>query len=80
LSHHRPPKGKATGTLSVNSEPWSTVFVDGERVRETPLVGHRLTVGRHRVRLVNPVRKLETTRVVTVTRDTETRLSLELGK
>ncbi|MCA9670290.1 MAG: serine/threonine protein kinase [Myxococcales bacterium] len=65
---------KATGTLSVNSEPWSIVWVDGKRLRGTPLVKHRLTVGSHRVRLVHPPKKLSTTRRVFIRAGRDTAL------
>jgi serine/threonine-protein kinase len=67
------------GTLSVNSDPWSYVYIDGVRVRSTPLLRHRLTVGKHLVRLVNPVRKLEAKRRVLIREGRESRLSVELG-
>jgi hypothetical protein len=71
---------RAKGTLSVNSEPWSTVYVDGAKVGNTPLLGHPLPAGRHKVRLVNPVRKVSATRKVTIRPNRETRLSVELER
>ena len=73
-------KAKAMGRLSVNTEPWSTVFVDKARVGNTPLVGHALPVGQHVVELVNAAQKLRSVRTVTITADQETRLSVVLGK
>lgn len=32
-------------TLSVTSEPWGTVFLDGERIGETPIVGRVVAAG-----------------------------------
>jgi len=43
-----------TGTLQLNSHPWSEVYVDGEHVGRTPLRALALPVGRHTVRLENP--------------------------
>ena len=43
----------ASGTLRVNSRPWSEVFVDGRKVGTTPQLAINLTPGRHKVRLVN---------------------------
>jgi hypothetical protein len=37
----------------VTSHPWATVFVDGERVGDTPLSEHVLRPGAHRVRAVH---------------------------
>jgi len=80
----RPPVARAPaaptdfGTLSVNSDPWSEVYVDGKRIRSTPLVLYRLPTGRHTLELVNPARKLRATRVVTIRANRDTRLSIEL--
>lgn len=68
------------GALSVNSEPWSVVYVDGVKVRNTPLVRHRLRAGRHHVRLVNAGRKLSAVRTVKIKPDKETQLSVKLGR
>lgn len=45
-----------TGTLQLNSRPWSEVYVDGEHVGHTPLRALALPTGRHTVRLENPER------------------------
>jgi serine/threonine-protein kinase len=42
-----------TGTLSVRVRPWAIVYVDGAKIRQTPLDGHTLTAGLHVVELVN---------------------------
>jgi hypothetical protein len=44
----------AQATLRINSRPWSQVFVDGQLVGTTPLLGVSVTAGKHAVRLVNP--------------------------
>jgi tRNA A-37 threonylcarbamoyl transferase component Bud32 len=74
-----PPAPVLTGTLSVNSEPWAVVFVDGVRLRSTPLLGHPLAVGLHVVRLEHPPRQLSATRSVVIRAGEETRLAVELG-
>lgn len=71
---------RAWGTLSVNSEPWSIVYLDGKRIRSTPLLGYKLAAGQHKVRLVNPAKKLQTIRKVIIRPDRETRLSVELAR
>jgi hypothetical protein len=43
-----------TGTLQVNSVPWSQVYVDGRLIGNTPQMGISLRAGPHRVTLVNP--------------------------
>jgi eukaryotic-like serine/threonine-protein kinase len=42
------------GALSINSRPWSQVTIDGKLVGNTPQIGVQLSVGRHKVKLVNP--------------------------
>ncbi len=39
------------GTLVINSQPWSQVFVDGRQKGNTPLPSLRVPAGRHRVEL-----------------------------
>ena len=58
------PRGAATGTLRVNSLPWSEVFVDGKPVGNTPQMGLLLPAGRHKLKLVNP--PLEMTKILSV--------------
>jgi hypothetical protein len=39
----------------LQSDPWAEVTIDGKPTgKTTPLRGHRLTAGTHRVELVNP--------------------------
>lgn len=46
--------GGATGTLRINSRPWSQVYVDGRMVGNTPQMNLPLAAGSHNVKLVNP--------------------------
>ena len=43
-----------TGTLDLGAVPWARVRIDGRDAGETPLLGVRLSAGRHVVRLENP--------------------------
>jgi eukaryotic-like serine/threonine-protein kinase len=72
--------GRGTGFLSVNSEPWSNVSVDGAPVQSTPLVRHKLPAGTHRVLLVNPARSLRAERRVTIRAGQVTELVVELTR
>jgi hypothetical protein len=45
------PVGK--GTLSVYVRPWAIVFVDGARLRQTPVQNYELPAGKHNIELVN---------------------------
>lgn len=56
-----PAANGGTGTLRINTRPWSNVFVDGRLVGNTPQMGIQLSAGRHRITLVNKdlgIRKL----------------------
>lgn len=43
-----------TSTLSINARPWAEVFVDGERVGETPIGNLNRPIGRHEIVLRHP--------------------------
>ena len=45
---------EGSGTLRINSRPWSQVTVDGKAVGNTPQMNLSLPAGNHRVTLVNP--------------------------
>ena len=40
-----------TGSLTVNAEPWGIIYIDGERVGETPET-LKLAAGNHKIRIV----------------------------
>jgi len=44
----------ATGTLSVNAQPWGEVFIDGRRIGETPIGNLSLPIGSHEVIVRHP--------------------------
>ena len=46
--------GGSTGTLRINSRPWSQVYVDGRLVGNTPQMNLALSSGSHKIKLVNP--------------------------
>lgn len=54
------PRVAATETalLSINTDPWARVYINGKAVATTPLIAHRLPAGAHRVVLVNPELRL----------------------
>ena len=41
------------GTLTVTSVPWTTVFVDGKKAGNTPLMNYHVEPGLHMIKLVN---------------------------
>ena len=42
-----------TGTLSIWTDVWATVTVDGKSLGRTPLFGVKLSAGRHKIKLEN---------------------------
>jgi serine/threonine protein kinase len=48
-----PSGGGGSGTLRINTRPWSQVFVDGRLIGNTPQMNISLPAGRHTVTLVN---------------------------
>jgi serine/threonine protein kinase len=79
----KPPRKKAVqpagkGTLTVNSRPWSEVWVDGRKLGLTPLAYKELPAGRHRLVLHNPRLKLKKTLWISVHPGKTTELDVEL--
>ena len=56
-----------SGTISVSvSAGYARVFIDGEFVNTTPLVGFELPPGKHKIRVANPLEELDRTESITV--------------
>ncbi|MFW2388194.1 MAG: protein kinase domain-containing protein [Polyangiales bacterium] len=68
----------APAYVSVNSDPWSYVTIDGSRINTTPLRNHRLEPGRHQVILENPEAGLERRFEIEVDPGESKRLSVDL--
>jgi hypothetical protein len=66
-----------TGTANINATPWAEVFIDGERVGDTPLGNIPLTIGPHQVQFRHPDFG-EQTRTLVVTTTSIARLSVEM--
>jgi len=64
--------------VSVNSDPWSYVEIDGKRIKTTPLRAHRLAPGKHRIVLRNPDAGLERRLDIDVAPGERKRLSIDL--
>jgi serine/threonine protein kinase len=67
------------GTMSLNAIPWADVWVDGEKVGETPIGNLQLPVGAHEVIFRNPDLG-EQRHAVSVTVGSPTRLSVDMRK
>ena len=67
------------GTISVNAQPWAEVWVDGERVGETPIGNLAVPIGSHSVLFRHPeLGEQHHTALVTV--KGPTRLSVDMRK
>ena len=67
------------GTMSLNAAPWAEVFVDGERVGETPIGNLSRPIGRHEVIFRHP-QLGERHETVVVTLQGTARLGVDLQK
>lgn len=67
------------GTAHLNATPWAEVWVDGEKVGETPLGNLALTIGPHEIVFKHPELG-EQAHAATVTARTPLRLSVDLTK
>jgi hypothetical protein len=65
------------GTANLNATPWAEVYIDGERVGETPLGNVSLAIGPHRVEFRHPQLGGQMRTLVVTTQGTA-RLSVEL--
>jgi hypothetical protein len=67
------------GTISVNAQPWAEVWVDGERVGETPIGNFSVAIGTHSVLFRHPELG-EQHHTVLVTLKGPARLSVDMRK
>jgi hypothetical protein len=67
------------GSIAINAVPWAEVWVDGEKVGDTPIGNHAVTIGKHEVTFRHPELG-EAHQAVTVTMSGPARLSVDLRK
>lgn len=67
------------GELSIDSEPWAYVQIDGRDLGPTPLAHVRLPAGTHRVRLENPESGLVRAVPIVIQPDRRTTLRIRLA-
>jgi hypothetical protein len=67
------------GTIALNAVPWAEVWLDGEKIGETPIGNLQVTIGTHDVVFRNPDLG-EQHHKATVTLTTPARLSVDLRK
>lgn len=61
LKEKTPSRSKpnvAPAVLSINSDPWSRVTLNGEPIGDTPILGRSVEPGKYRIVLTNPVRNV----------------------
>ena len=66
--------GGGFGTLSVQTRPWSKVFINGEFIKNTPLVNYKLKAGTYRVTVENTDYSIKKEFNVTIRADQQTTL------
>lgn len=67
----------ATGTLSVNAQPWGEVWIDGTRIGETPIGNLPLAIGNHELVVRHP-QLGERRRTVAVSVNTPARVGIDM--
>jgi hypothetical protein len=67
----------ATGTLSVNAQPWGEVWIDGTRIGETPIGNLPLPIGNHELVIRHP-QLGERRRTVAVSANVPARVGIDL--
>jgi hypothetical protein len=67
------------GSMALNAQPWAEVWIDGERVGETPVGNVAVPIGPHEVLFRHPDLGEHVVRT-TVTLTAPTRLSVDLRK
>jgi hypothetical protein len=68
-----------SGTLSINASPWADVWINGQRVGETPIGNHAIAIGTHEVVFRHPELG-EQRRTVTVGASAPARLGIDMRK
>ena len=71
-------RDRGSGLLSVDTNPWSRVFVGGRSLGETPVLTTRLPAGRHTLSFLVEGRR-RVTRSVTIRDGQHTKVSFRLG-
>ena len=67
------------GSMAINAIPWAEVWVDGNRIGDTPIGNQPATIGNHEIVFRNPELG-EKTQTVTVTIAVPARLSVDMRK
>ena len=65
---------RTPGRLTIDTRPWTEVYIGERRLGMTPLTGVRLPAGQHELRLINAQQGLDTTITVRIRSGRETRV------
>jgi len=68
------------GSLSINTNPWSAVFIDGQKAGNTPLVRVKLKAGRHEIALENKEQGIQKKLKIVIEAGKETKIMKLLKK
>ncbi|MCP4614595.1 MAG: PEGA domain-containing protein [Planctomycetes bacterium] len=69
---------KKKGTLSVQTLPWSRVYIDGKFIKNTPVINHNLEPGSYVVTVENPVFSLKESFNISIKQGKTTKLIKKL--
>jgi eukaryotic-like serine/threonine-protein kinase len=72
------PAVKGSGFLTINTEPWSRVMLNGAVLDSTPIYQREVPAGRLTLTLINDDKGIKTTRVVDITPGKTTKVFYEL--
>jgi len=75
-----PPGGDAKARLTLDSEPWSVVFLNGEKIGQTPISDLVIPAGSHQLRLVNGELNVSKTLTIEAKPGQVVRQRIEFGK
>jgi hypothetical protein len=67
------------GTIAINATPWAEVWIDGQRVGETPIGNLSIPIGAHEILFKHPDLG-EQRQAISVTANTPARLSVDMRK
>jgi hypothetical protein len=67
------------GTIALNATPWAEIWIDGEKIGETPIGNYAITIGPHEIVFKNPDLG-EQHHAATVTAAAPVKLSVDLTK
>jgi hypothetical protein len=71
---------KGAGFLSISTEPWSRVVLNGAVLDSTPIYQREVPAGRQTLTLINEEKGIRTTRVVTITPGKTTKVFYDLTR